>query len=102
MELPVNMNSLWEATAQDWVHEELDGSAEAAIVVIGAGITGLSAALKAAEAGHKVIVLDAHHPGWGASGRNGGQVIPGLKELPDEIFIRQFFQTGDHLASIST
>ncbi|MBT4084387.1 MAG: FAD-binding oxidoreductase [Alphaproteobacteria bacterium] len=101
MELPVNMNSLWEATAQDWIHEKLDGPAEAAIVVIGAGITGLSAALKAAEADHKVIVLDAHHPGWGASGRNGGQVIPGLKELPDEIVRRFGADRGEQIVDFA-
>jgi glycine/D-amino acid oxidase-like deaminating enzyme len=85
LELPVDMTSLWEATAHAWKHEELDGPMEADLVIIGAGITGLSAALHACEAGKSVIVLDANHPGWGASGRNGGQVIPGLKALPKEI-----------------
>ena len=45
----------------------------------------MSTALHLAERGAKVIVLEAHEPGWGASGRNGGQVIPGLKYDPDEI-----------------
>ena len=44
---------------------------------------GLSTALHAAEAGADVILLEAHEPGWGASGRNGGQVNPGLKLDPD-------------------
>jgi glycine/D-amino acid oxidase-like deaminating enzyme len=79
------MNSLWEATAPAWEHEELGSLAEADIIVIGAGITGLSAAIRACELGKSVIVLDSNYPGWGASGRNGGQVIPGLKYLPDEI-----------------
>lgn len=51
----------------------------------GRGFTGLSAALHLAEAGIKALVLEAHEPGWGASGRNGGQVIPGLKYDPDEL-----------------
>ena len=38
-----------------------------------------------AEAGVSVVVLEAGEPGWGASGRNGGQVIPGLKHDPDEL-----------------
>ncbi|MFS2055907.1 NAD(P)/FAD-dependent oxidoreductase, partial [Variovorax sp. CT11-76] len=38
-----------------------------------------------AEAGAKVCVLEAHEPGWGASGRNGGQVNPTLKHDPDEL-----------------
>ncbi len=55
-------------------------------LVIGAGFTGLRAALCLAEAGRKVAVIDACDVGWGASGRNGGQVNP-LPPLngPDEI-----------------
>ncbi|GAB6853351.1 NAD(P)/FAD-dependent oxidoreductase [Asaia astilbis] len=63
----------------------LTGKARAQIVVIGAGLTGLSAALHLAEAGRDVVVLDAHEPGWGASGRNGGQINPGLKTTPDQV-----------------
>ncbi|MPT52102.1 MULTISPECIES: FAD-dependent oxidoreductase [Delftia] len=55
------------------------------VLVIGAGYTGLSAALHLAESGASVCVLDAHAPGWGASGRNGGQVNPTLKYDPDEL-----------------
>src|SRR5258707_13845093 len=51
--------------------------------VIGAGYTGLSAALHLGAAGRDVVVLDAMELGEGASGRNGGQVIPGLKYDPD-------------------
>ena len=63
----------------------LDGLAEADVCVIGAGITGLSTALRLAEAGTSVVVIDAREPGWGASGRNGGQVNPGLKHNPDKV-----------------
>jgi glycine/D-amino acid oxidase-like deaminating enzyme len=45
----------------------------------------LSAALHLAERGVDVVVLEANEPGWGASGRNGGQVNPGLKHDPDQI-----------------
>jgi len=55
------------------------------VVVIGAGFTGLSTALHLAERGVSVVVLDANEPGWGASGRNGGQVNPGLKFDPDQV-----------------
>jgi len=48
------------------------------IAVIGAGFTGLSAALEAAQAGATVVVLDRHTVGWGASGRNGGMATTGL------------------------
>jgi glycine/D-amino acid oxidase-like deaminating enzyme len=63
----------------------LQGDRRADIAVVGAGYTGLSAALHAAERGADVVVLDAAEPGWGASGRNGGQIIPGLKHEPDEL-----------------
>ena len=55
------------------------------VAVIGAGYTGLSAALALAERGHRVVVLEAHEAGWGAAGRNGGQVNPGLKHDPDTV-----------------
>ncbi|UWQ22754.1 FAD-binding oxidoreductase [Jannaschia sp. W003] len=51
---------------------------EADLCVVGAGLTGLSAALHAAQAGRRVVVLEAHRVGWGASGRNGGQIGWGL------------------------
>lgn len=63
----------------------LDGSRQADVVVIGGGFTGLSTALHLAEQGAAVVVLEAHEPGWGASGRNGGHVNPGLKPDPDEV-----------------
>ena len=63
----------------------LDGDKRVSVAVVGGGFTGLSAALHLAEAGADVAVLEAHEPGWGASGRNGGQVNPGLKHDPDQI-----------------
>ena len=50
------------------------------------GYTGLSTALHLARAGRRVVVLDAGEPGWGCSGRNGGQVNPGgVKILPEDV-----------------
>ncbi|HEX3846026.1 MAG TPA: FAD-binding oxidoreductase [Steroidobacteraceae bacterium] len=63
----------------------LDGDTRADVVVVGGGLTGLSTALHLAEGGAKVVLLEAEEPGWGASGRNGGQVNPGLKVDPDGI-----------------
>jgi len=61
----------------------LDGQAKADIAVIGAGLTGLSAALHAAEAGASVAVLEANCIGWGASGRSFAQVVPYLRHEVD-------------------
>ncbi|HEV7614391.1 MAG TPA: FAD-binding oxidoreductase [Steroidobacteraceae bacterium] len=61
------------------------GALQADVVVIGGGVTGLSAALHLAESGARVVLLEAEEPGWGASGRNGGQVNPGLKHDPDQV-----------------
>ena len=56
----------------------LEGALEDAdVCILGAGYTGLSAALDLAEAGYRVVVLEAQRIGWGASGRNGGQAIVG-------------------------
>lgn len=100
-ELPIEMSSLWESTAPGWDHQHLDGDAGADVAIVGAGITGLAAALRVAESGRSVIVLDAAHPGWGASGRNGGQVIPGLKLDPDEIVARFGAEHGKRLVAFA-
>src|SRR5205807_4439839 len=55
-----------------------EGDVAADVCVIGAGYTGLSAALELAEAGYKVVVLEAKAVGYGASGRNGGQICTGF------------------------
>jgi glycine/D-amino acid oxidase-like deaminating enzyme len=48
------------------------------VVIVGAGYTGLYTALNLAEAGKSVVIIEASRVGWGASGRNGGQIIPGF------------------------
>ena len=78
--------SLWAATAPPApATPPLTESRKADVLIVGGGFTGLSAALHLAEAGVRVCVLEAHEPGWGASGRNGGQVNPTLKHDPDEL-----------------
>lgn len=63
----------------------LNGEIDADLVVIGGGATGLSAALHAAKAGASVALLEGGRVGWGASGRNGGQIIPGLRKGAAEL-----------------
>jgi gamma-glutamylputrescine oxidase len=66
----------------------LAGEIETDVVVIGGGYTGLHAALNAAERGYKVVLLEAERIGWGASGRNGGQMIPGWRKGAIELVKR--------------
>ena len=83
-------DSLWAAATPSGPDlPELIGTAEADVIVIGAGFTGLSTALHLREAGVDVAIIEAMEPGWGASGRNNGQVIPTLSRPdPDDIVAR--------------
>jgi gamma-glutamylputrescine oxidase len=65
--------------------EPLHGDTRADVCVVGAGYTGLSAALHLAEAGFDVVLLDAHRVGFGASGRNGGQLGSGQRVEQDAL-----------------
>ncbi|MFK8033857.1 MAG: NAD(P)/FAD-dependent oxidoreductase [Hyphomicrobiales bacterium] len=60
-----------------------DWAPEAEIAIVGAGYTGLSAALHLAQNGFDVVVLEANRIGWGASGRNGGQIHSGQRQDPE-------------------
>ncbi len=78
--------SLWAATAPPGPDcPSLDGEEETEVAIVGGGYTGFSAALHLAERGIACVLLEAQDIGWGASGRNGGQVIAGLKQDPDEV-----------------
>jgi gamma-glutamylputrescine oxidase len=63
----------------------LRGDVTADVAILGAGFTGLWAALTLARAGRSVVVLDAHRVGFGASGRNGGQVNPGFNQSQQKL-----------------
>lgn len=60
------------------VRPQLVGDQETDICVVGAGYSGLSTALHLVEKGHKVAIVEGARVGWGASGRNGGQIVNGL------------------------
>ena len=66
-------------------HPKLKGAETADVCIIGAGFTGLSAALHLAKAGYAVTLLDAHRVGWGASGRNGGQLGSDMRSGQDDL-----------------
>lgn len=72
-------NSYYTASANAQpTYPALDGDTDADVCIVGAGLAGLSAAIELADRGYSVIVLEAETVGWGASGRNGGQIIAGL------------------------
>jgi gamma-glutamylputrescine oxidase len=91
-------DSYYEATASRPLADDpmLEGIHEADVCVIGAGFAGLSVALECRARGLSVIVVDAHRPGWGASGRNGGQTLVGFAK--DEVIEKQLGLDGARAA----
>lgn len=93
------MQNYYHATSQvDFTGTRLVQNTSADVAIIGGGITGVSAALHLAERGYKVALLEAQQIGWGASGRNGGQVLPGfgcplhkLRQLTDAATARRLW-----------
>lgn len=78
--------SYYHATANELENfAPLAGDVSCDACVIGAGYTGLSTALHLAEKGYDVVLLDAHRIGWGASGRNGGQLASGQRVEQDDL-----------------
>src|SRR3954454_16439391 len=77
---PDYIESYYSATSRHLqkVRPSLDGDLDVDVCVVGAGFFGLYTALELAKAGKRVAVLEASRVGWGASGRNGGQMIIGF------------------------
>lgn len=82
-----NQRSLWSVTSGEPLLEApaARGPLHTDVAVVGGGYTGLSSALHLAERGFNVAILEAGEVGSGASGANGGQVIPGLKHDPRDL-----------------
>src|SRR4051794_22551863 len=94
-------DSLWAAmTPPGLALPKLVGAAEADVVVIGAGFTGLSTALHLREAGVDVAIVEAMEAGWGASGRNNGQVIPTLSRPDPEEIIARHGAAGERFVAL--
>ena len=94
-------NSLWAAaTAPGTDLPELTGTQQADVIVIGGGFTGLSTALHLREAGVDVAIVEAMEPGWGASGRNNGQVIPTLSRPDPEDIIAKHGAVGERFVGL--
>ena len=82
------INNYYTATLNDRrQYAPLDGDDQADIAIVGGGLTGVATALELAERGKSVILLESNRLGWGASGRNGGQVTGSLSG--DEAMFRQ-------------
>ena len=78
-ELKLTQNSYYAASANEQpAYAQLQAEIEADVCVVGGGFAGLSAAIELADRGYSVVVCEAKTIGWGASGRNGGQIIAGL------------------------
>ena len=76
-------NSYYAATA-NWQtdYPELKGELEVDVAIVGAGFSGVSTAVELCERGYKVALIEANRISWGASGRNGGQIISGYGRNP--------------------
>ena len=87
------LEPLWETTAGPWSGfaslasdgRSLSSEPRCDVAVVGGGFTGLSAALALAQGGARVTLLEADSIGFRASGRNGGQIVPGLKPRADHV-----------------
>ncbi|MDR9773775.1 FAD-binding oxidoreductase [Rhizobium hidalgonense] len=79
-------HGLWEKTAgEPPATAPLQGAVSADVVIVGGGYTGLSSALHLAEAGSKVVLLEAKEIGFGGAGRNVGLINAGMWVMPDDL-----------------
>ncbi|MBA4800137.1 MAG: FAD-binding oxidoreductase [Rhizobiales bacterium] len=93
------VSPVWRRPSSSIVCRFFDGDVD--LVVIGAGYQGLSTALHAVRAGLSVQVIEAGEIGAGASGLNGGQVIPGLKQDPETLLALFGADLGERLTTFS-
>ncbi|MFC3127621.1 NAD(P)/FAD-dependent oxidoreductase [Pseudoroseomonas globiformis] len=102
MSPPPLPRSLYAASVDaEAVFPRLEGEHRAPVAIVGGGFTGLSTALHLAEHGLAATLIDAAEPGWGASGRNGGQVNPGLKPDPDQVLADWGMELGARMVALS-
>src|SRR5450759_1498754 len=94
-------DSLWAAVTPPGPElPVLSGSSQAVVSVIGGGFTGLATALDLRESGVDVAIVEAMEPGWGASGRNNGQVIPTLSRPDPEDIIARHGAAGERFVAL--
>src|SRR5215469_1124742 len=83
--MPLIQSNYWLTTTSMPAGTTGDFPSSADVAVIGAGFTGLSAARALGKRGARVVVLESNTIGWGASSRNGGMVLSGLKLSPETL-----------------
>jgi len=94
-------DSIWAATAPARIPAPpLDTDTDTETAVIGGGFTGLSAALELARSGQKVMLLEGEAVGWGASGRNNGQVIPTMTAAEPDAMAARYGAAGERFARL--
>jgi len=93
--------SIWAATAPARIPAKpLTNDAEADVAIVGGGFTGLSTALHLAKRGKRVILLEGNAVGWGASGRNNGQVIPTMTSAEPDAIAKRYGASGERFARL--
>jgi glycine/D-amino acid oxidase-like deaminating enzyme len=93
--------SLWAAVTPAGPQcPAVEGTVSCDVVVIGGGFTGLSTALHLRQSGVDVAVVEAVEPGWGASGRNNGQVIPTLSRPDPEDIVKKHGAVGERFVAL--
>ena len=102
MSPPRHADSYYAASAVGLVERpRLESALVCDVCIVGGGYTGLSAALHLAERGYDVVLLEAERLGWGASGRNGGQLCSGQRKEQDALEARLGVETARRLWDLS-
>ncbi len=97
-----HVNSWYAATANPASRRpRLEGELAVDVCVVGGGIAGCSTALHLAERGYRVALLEARRIAWGASGRSGGQAIPGFAASQDKLVAQVGAETARRMWDVS-
>ncbi|HEX6805410.1 MAG TPA: FAD-binding oxidoreductase [Terriglobales bacterium] len=99
--MPLTQSNYWLTTTSMPAGSAGELPTSADVAVIGAGFTGLSAARTLAKRGARVVVLESNTIGWGASSRNGGMVLTGLKLSPETLARRYGMDTTRQMYAAS-
>ncbi|MCP3674692.1 MAG: FAD-binding oxidoreductase [Gammaproteobacteria bacterium] len=87
--------SYYAATADQTVnYPKLEGDLQTDVVIVGGGFSGVNTALELIEKGYAVVLLEANRIAWGATGRNGGQIIGGVGGKDPELFVKTIGEEG--------